>query len=187
MKVDSEDVSGHRRYEHYLNSSENKAWKNSACAWVAPMTSVIPMQCSTNWANKPNWKLVILWDIFICSHSLKLDSVILAAVDEITDRESFLVSIDWFNRIYLPPCLRSTHVKLVHQRIHRTYLAVRSVFPMISRLQGTNVRHVHTPAVHRCPFDMRQFCHLGSLHIELCAEHFRYRISVCCIPLVILN
>ena len=39
---------------HYLGSSENKAWKKiQACTGFEPMTSVIPVQCSTNWANKP--------------------------------------------------------------------------------------------------------------------------------------
>ena len=32
--------------EHYLSSSENKA-----CTGFESMNSVIPMQCSTNWAN----------------------------------------------------------------------------------------------------------------------------------------
>ena len=36
---------------HYLGSSENKAWK--ACTGFEPMTSAIPVQRSTNWANKP--------------------------------------------------------------------------------------------------------------------------------------
>ena len=40
---------------HYLSSSENKAWKKKfqACMGFEPMTSVIPVQRSTNWANKP--------------------------------------------------------------------------------------------------------------------------------------
>ena len=39
---------------HYLGSSENKAWKKiQACMGFEPMTSAIPVQCSTNWANKP--------------------------------------------------------------------------------------------------------------------------------------
>ena len=33
---------------HYLGSSENKA-----CTGFEPMTSAIPVQRSTNWANKP--------------------------------------------------------------------------------------------------------------------------------------
>ena len=38
---------------HYLSSSENKAWKKiQACTGFEPMTSVIPVQRSTNWANK---------------------------------------------------------------------------------------------------------------------------------------
>ena len=40
---------------HYLiGSSENKAWKKiQACTGFEPMTSAIPVQRSTNWANKP--------------------------------------------------------------------------------------------------------------------------------------
>ena len=42
---------------HYLGSSENKAWKKKkkfqACTGFEPMTSAIPVQRSTNWANKP--------------------------------------------------------------------------------------------------------------------------------------
>ena len=38
---------------HYLGSSENKAWKKiQACTGFEPMTSAIPVQRSTNWANK---------------------------------------------------------------------------------------------------------------------------------------
>ena len=38
---------------HYLSSSENKAWKKfQACTGFEPMTSAIPVQRSTNWANK---------------------------------------------------------------------------------------------------------------------------------------
>ena len=40
---------------HYLGSSENKAWKKiQACTGFEPMTSAIPVQRSTNWANKPH-------------------------------------------------------------------------------------------------------------------------------------
>ena len=39
--------------EHYLRSSENKAGKKiQACTGFESMTSAIPVQCSTNWANK---------------------------------------------------------------------------------------------------------------------------------------
>ena len=43
---------------HYLGSSENKAWKKKkkkiqACTGFEPMTCAIPVQRSTNWANKP--------------------------------------------------------------------------------------------------------------------------------------
>ena len=45
---------------HCLGSSENKAWKKKIQARTGfePMTSEIPVQRSTNWANKPNWELV---------------------------------------------------------------------------------------------------------------------------------
>ena len=39
---------------HYLGSSENKAWKKiQACTGFEPMASAIPVQRTTNWANKP--------------------------------------------------------------------------------------------------------------------------------------
>ena len=48
--------------EHYLSSSKNKGWKNFK-AWTGfePMTSVISMQCSTNWANKPTGSWSLCW------------------------------------------------------------------------------------------------------------------------------
>ena len=49
-----------RNKVHYLNSSENKACKKTrACTGLKPMTSAIPVQRSTNWANKPtgSWLL----------------------------------------------------------------------------------------------------------------------------------
>ena len=40
--------------EHYLSSSENRAWKKiQACTGFEPMTFVIRVQRSTHWANKP--------------------------------------------------------------------------------------------------------------------------------------
>ena len=40
--------------ELYLRSSENKAWKKiQTCTGFEPMTSTIPVQRFTNWANKP--------------------------------------------------------------------------------------------------------------------------------------
>ena len=54
--------------EHYLSSSEKKAWKKiQACTEFEPMTSAIPVQCSTTWANKPTgsrsmcWSQINLW------------------------------------------------------------------------------------------------------------------------------
>ena len=45
---------------NYLSSCEKKAWKKIQ-AWTGfePMTSAIPVQCSTNWAIKPtgSWSL----------------------------------------------------------------------------------------------------------------------------------
>ena len=48
--------------EHYYSSSENMAWKkNKAYTGFKPMTIVIPVQCSTNWAKKPteSWLLLV--------------------------------------------------------------------------------------------------------------------------------
>ena len=46
---------------HYLGSSENKAWKKfQACTGFEPMTSAIPVQRSTNWANKPNSQILLV-------------------------------------------------------------------------------------------------------------------------------
>ena len=47
---------------HYLGSSENKAWKKiQACTGFEPMTSAIPVQRSTNWANKPTGSWSWCW------------------------------------------------------------------------------------------------------------------------------
>ena len=44
----------HRSFSHNLCSCEIKAWKkNHAWTEFEPMTSAIPVQCSTNWAFKP--------------------------------------------------------------------------------------------------------------------------------------
>ena len=49
-------------YEHYLGSSENKAWKKiKACVGFEPMTSATVVQCSTNWANKPTGSWSSYW------------------------------------------------------------------------------------------------------------------------------
>ena len=50
-----EDESDLRSSEHYLSGNENKAWKKKiqACTGVEPLTSEIPVQCSTNWATSP--------------------------------------------------------------------------------------------------------------------------------------
>ena len=51
-----------RSNEHYLSSSENKAWKKiQASAGSERMTSVIPVQRSTNWANKPTGSWLLCW------------------------------------------------------------------------------------------------------------------------------
>ena len=50
---------------HYLGSSENKAWKKmQACTGFESITSAIPVQRSSNWANKPtgSWSWCILLD-----------------------------------------------------------------------------------------------------------------------------
>ena len=48
--------------EHHWSSSENKAWKKIQ-AWIGfePMISGIPVQCSTNWANKPTRSWSACW------------------------------------------------------------------------------------------------------------------------------
>ena len=47
---------------HYLSSSENKDWKKiQACMGFEPMTSAIPVQCSTNWANKLTGSWSLCW------------------------------------------------------------------------------------------------------------------------------
>ena len=49
---------------HYLGSSENKAWKKfQACTGFEPMTSAIPVQRSTNWANKPTGSWSWWWSV----------------------------------------------------------------------------------------------------------------------------
>ena len=58
----SEYESDLRSNEHYLSSCENKAWKKiQACTEFEPMTSAIPVQCSTNWANKPTGSWSLCW------------------------------------------------------------------------------------------------------------------------------
>ena len=48
--------------EHYWTSSWNKAWKkNQAHTGFEPMTSVIPLQHSTNWANNPTGSWSLCW------------------------------------------------------------------------------------------------------------------------------
>ena len=73
---------------YYFSSSDNKAWKKfrpwmkvilavmcttwavvkirpekkiQACTEFEPMTSVIPVQCSTNWVNKPTGSRLLCW------------------------------------------------------------------------------------------------------------------------------
>ena len=53
-----------RSNEHYLSDDENKAWKKIlACTGFESMTFAIPVQCSTNWANKPTgtWSWSLCW------------------------------------------------------------------------------------------------------------------------------
>ena len=48
------DINDPRSYEHYWTSSWNEAWKKiQARTGFEPMTSAIPVQRYTNWANKP--------------------------------------------------------------------------------------------------------------------------------------
>ena len=49
-----EDIVDHRIYTHNLDSCEMKAWKKFRPErGFKPMTSAIPVLCSTNWAIKP--------------------------------------------------------------------------------------------------------------------------------------
>ena len=51
-----------RSNEQYSNSGEKKAWKKiQACTGFEPMTFAIPVQCSTNWANKPTGSWSMCW------------------------------------------------------------------------------------------------------------------------------
>ena len=50
-----------RSNEHNLSNSEKKAWKKKACTGFEPMTFVILVQCSTNWANKPTGSWSLCW------------------------------------------------------------------------------------------------------------------------------
>ena len=54
-KIPYEFVIDRRSYTHNLSSCEIKAWKKIQ-AWTGfePMTSAIPVQCSTDWAIKPS-------------------------------------------------------------------------------------------------------------------------------------
>ena len=62
LRLRREYESDLRSYEHYLSSSENKAWKKiQACTGFEPMTSAMPVQCSTNWANKPARSSLLCW------------------------------------------------------------------------------------------------------------------------------
>ena len=52
--VKNEYVNDHRNYEHY--------WKtNQTCTRFKPTTSAIPVQCSTNWTNKPTGSWAFCW------------------------------------------------------------------------------------------------------------------------------
>ena len=60
-KQTCENESDLRSYEHYLSSSERRPEKIQACTGFEPMTSAIPVQCSTNWANKPTGSWSLCW------------------------------------------------------------------------------------------------------------------------------
>ena len=62
-KKDAEYESDPRSNEHYLSSSENKAWKKKikACMGFEPMTFAIPVQHSTNWAQEPTGSWSLCW------------------------------------------------------------------------------------------------------------------------------
>ena len=50
-----------RTYEHHWTSSWIKTWKIQARTGFEPMTSAIPVQRSTNWANKPTGSWTLCW------------------------------------------------------------------------------------------------------------------------------
>ena len=51
------------------SSSEKKAWKKiQACTGFESMTSAIPVQFSTNWANKPAGSWSLCWFIISSVH-----------------------------------------------------------------------------------------------------------------------
>ena len=60
----------HQSYIHNLSSCEIKAWKENQ-AWLGfkPMTSAIPVQCSTNWAIKPSGSLPSFLTLFLATES----------------------------------------------------------------------------------------------------------------------
>ena len=74
---------------------------------------------------------------------------------------------------------QSNSLELAHQRKHRIYLGPHNVFPMIWRPRGTNVRHIHKPAVHRYLFDMHQSFHPCIRRIKPSLEQSHRRISFC--------
>ena len=55
-------------YRHNLQLQKESLKKIQACTGFKPLTSVIPVQCSTNWANKPtgsksfNWFVINPWN-----------------------------------------------------------------------------------------------------------------------------
>ena len=55
MKVD------HRSYRYHFCSSKRKPKKIQACTGFEALTSVIPVQRSSNWVNKPTWSRSFKW------------------------------------------------------------------------------------------------------------------------------
>ena len=55
-----------RRNEQYLTNSENKVWKKKKNSGLSGIwTPVIPVQFSTNWANKPTGSWVLRFQIHL--------------------------------------------------------------------------------------------------------------------------
>ena len=61
-RIEEVKESDPRSNAHYLSRSENKTWKKiQACTGFEPMTSAIPVQHSTNWANKLTGSWSLCW------------------------------------------------------------------------------------------------------------------------------
>ena len=56
--------------KHYLSRNENKTWKKIQACTAFELMTFKPVQCSSNWANKPiNWELIII--MLVCDKPVK--------------------------------------------------------------------------------------------------------------------